>query len=58
VSVVDVNCDEHRELCQKFDVRGYPTLFYVPKGGNKDNSENYNGARTAEAMQTFIESKL
>jgi len=34
-----------------YDVQGYPTILWVPKGGK---AETYDGARNAEEMTAFI----
>lgn len=36
-----------------FDVQGYPTLYFVPKGSKKPIS--YDGDRSASAITAFIQ---
>eukprot|EP00271_Cylindrocystis_brebissonii_P022992 TRINITY_DN916_c0_g1_i1.p1 TRINITY_DN916_c0_g1~~TRINITY_DN916_c0_g1_i1.p1 ORF type:complete len:384 (+),score=84.69 TRINITY_DN916_c0_g1_i1:189-1340(+) len=55
VVVGKVDCDEHKDLCQRFDVGGYPTLKWFPAGSLKP--EAYEGGRTAEDILQFINSK-
>ncbi|XP_057963347.1 probable protein disulfide-isomerase A6 [Malania oleifera] len=46
-----VDCDEHKGLCSKYDVSGYPTIQWFPKGSLEP--KKYEGARTAEALTDF-----
>ncbi|KAL9652998.1 hypothetical protein ABK040_015513 [Willaertia magna] len=55
VQAAKVNCDEHRDVCQKYSVSGYPTLKWFPKGSTVP--EEYNSGRTVEALVDFINSK-
>ena len=54
------DADAHRSLGEKFDVTGFPTLKFLPRGKapTKDNAEVYNGARTAEGMLAFLQKKV
>jgi len=53
--VADVDCTtEGKELCEKSDVRGYPTIKYGDVGDLKD----YNGGRTYEDLKKFAEENL
>jgi hypothetical protein len=51
LAVADVNCDENTQLCQSFDVQGYPTLIYF-SGGSKTE---YTGGRSIEQLKSFAE---
>jgi protein disulfide-isomerase A6 len=53
--VAKVDCDANNELCKKYDVSGYPTLKFFPKGST--TPEDYNGGRTPDAIVAFINSK-
>jgi len=55
VIVAKVDCDQHKELCSRFGVSGYPTLKWFP--GGKADPEPYNGGRTADDIVSFINSK-
>ncbi|XP_050311632.1 protein disulfide-isomerase A6 homolog [Anthonomus grandis grandis] len=48
VKVGAVNADDHKELGGQYGVRGFPTIKIF--GGNKNKPEDYQGARTAEAI--------
>lgn len=52
VLIGKVDCDEHKSLCSKFGVSGYPTIQWFPKGSLEP--KKYEGARTAEALAEFV----
>ncbi|KAL2511798.1 Protein disulfide-isomerase like 2-1 [Abeliophyllum distichum] len=52
VLIGKVDCDEHKSLCSKYGVSGYPTIQWFPKGSLEP--KKYEGARTAEALAEFI----
>ena len=55
IGFAEVNCDDHKELCNEHGIQGYPTLkLYF----NAKRVDDYNGARTAEAMTTYLQSKI
>lgn len=54
VLVAKVDCDQHKDLCSKYGVSGYPTLKWFPAGGEP---EPYNGGRTADDIVSFINQK-
>ncbi|EFJ10520.1 hypothetical protein SELMODRAFT_269397 [Selaginella moellendorffii] len=47
-----IDCDAHKSLCSKFDVSGYPTLKWFPKGSL--TPKDYSGGRTAEDLVAFV----
>ncbi|OVA02564.1 Thioredoxin [Macleaya cordata] len=47
-----VDCDEHKSLCGKYGVSGYPTIQWFPKGSLEP--KKYEGQRTAEALTEFV----
>lgn len=51
VIVAKVNCDEHRDVCGKYDVKGYPTLKFFGKSGTP---EDYQKGRTADDIIEFL----
>lgn len=51
VTLVDVDCDAEKDLCQKFSIGGYPTLKIFRKGSV---SSDYDGPRDAEGIVKFM----
>lgn len=49
-----VDCTVHKQLAEKFEINGFPTLKYFEKG---KVLYEYDGKRTAEAMVNFIKEK-
>ncbi|KAF9619970.1 hypothetical protein IFM89_010586 [Coptis chinensis] len=52
VLIGKVDCDEHKSLCSKYGVSGYPTLQWFPKGSLEP--KKYEGPRTAESLTEFV----
>lgn len=52
VLIAKVDCDDQKSLCSKYDVSGYPTLKWFPKGSLEP--KKYEGPRTAEALAEFV----
>ncbi|KAL6514811.1 hypothetical protein OROGR_020390 [Orobanche gracilis] len=52
VLIGKVDCDEHKSLCSKYGVSGYPTIQWFPKGSLEP--KKYEGGRNAEALAEFI----
>eukprot|EP00287_Rhodomonas_sp_CCMP768_P023213 CAMPEP_0202825850 /NCGR_PEP_ID=MMETSP1389-20130828/13257_1 /ASSEMBLY_ACC=CAM_ASM_000865 /TAXON_ID=302021 /ORGANISM="Rhodomonas sp., Strain CCMP768" /LENGTH=131 /DNA_ID=CAMNT_0049499099 /DNA_START=26 /DNA_END=421 /DNA_ORIENTATION=- len=50
VKVAKVDCTVEHDLCNKYSVRGYPTLILLTKSGDK---VPYSGAREAEPLFAF-----
>ncbi|KAF7818157.1 putative protein disulfide-isomerase A6 [Senna tora] len=50
--IVGVDCDEHKSLCSKYGVSGYPTIQWFPKGSLEP--KKYEGPRTAESLAEFV----
>jgi len=58
VLVADVDCTAGGEsLCQKHQVRGYPTIKIFKKDGNP-KGEDYNGPREYQGLKRFVEANL
>lgn len=51
-----VNADDHRSIGEKFSVRGFPTIKFLPRGKapTDANALNYEGGRTATAFVEYI----
>ncbi|XP_047326967.1 protein disulfide-isomerase like 2-1-like [Impatiens glandulifera] len=52
VLIGKVDCDEHKTVCSKYGVSGYPTIQWFPKGSLEP--KKYEGARNAEALVSYI----
>ncbi|KAK4775548.1 hypothetical protein SAY87_023509 [Trapa incisa] len=52
VLIGKVDCDEHKSLCSKYGVSGYPTIQWFPKGSLEP--KKYEGPRTAESLTEFV----
>ncbi|XVE77552.1 hypothetical protein DITRI_Ditri13aG0072500 [Diplodiscus trichospermus] len=52
VLIGKVDCDEHKSVCSKYGVQGYPTIQWFPKGSLEP--KKYEGPRTAEALAEFV----
>merc|ERR1712137_119590 len=52
-SIARIDCDEHKDTCQRFGVSGYPTLKWFP-AGQKDSPQAYDGERTLDALVDFV----
>ncbi|KAI0759740.1 thioredoxin-domain-containing protein [Trametes elegans] len=50
LTVAEVNCEEHKGLCSKEGVTGYPMLFYY---GGKGAKTEYTGGRKLEQLKAF-----
>ncbi|KAJ3105950.1 hypothetical protein HDU97_007296 [Phlyctochytrium planicorne] len=53
--IAKVDADAHRELGTRFDVKGFPTLKWFPKGST--TPEEYSGGRDLDAFVKFIGDK-
>mmetsp|Transcript_27918 Transcript_27918/g.61277 ORF Transcript_27918/g.61277 Transcript_27918/m.61277 type:complete len:250 (-) Transcript_27918:220-969(-) len=60
VVIAKVNADAHRSLGDKFEVRGFPTIKYLPRGKapTKENAVDYNQARTAEKFLEYLQEQV
>ena len=59
VVVADVDCttDGGKDVCNDAGVRGYPTIKYFTAETGPEG-EAYNGARSLDALETFVKDKL
>ncbi|KAF9556147.1 hypothetical protein EC968_008430 [Mortierella alpina] len=56
VLIAKVDADAHRELGSRFDIKGFPTLKWFPKGVNGD-PEDYSGGRDLDSLASFVTKK-
>ncbi|CAN8314466.1 unnamed protein product [Cochlearia groenlandica] len=52
VLIAKVDCDQHKGVCTKYGVSGYPTIQWFPKGSLEP--QKYEGARNADALTLFV----
>ena len=55
VLIAKVNCDVEKDLARRFNIGGYPTLLWYPKGSK--NHESYNSGRDAQSILNWVERK-
>eukprot|EP00451_Oxyrrhis_marina_P031014 CAMPEP_0204368160 /NCGR_PEP_ID=MMETSP0469-20131031/43979_1 /ASSEMBLY_ACC=CAM_ASM_000384 /TAXON_ID=2969 /ORGANISM="Oxyrrhis marina" /LENGTH=509 /DNA_ID=CAMNT_0051357677 /DNA_START=38 /DNA_END=1567 /DNA_ORIENTATION=- len=53
IGMFDVNCDEEKDLCARFKVEGYPTMYTFKKDGDKEGTK-YMWRREAEDLVKFL----
>ncbi|KAI7831281.1 protein disulfide-isomerase [Gamsiella multidivaricata] len=56
VKIVKVDADAHRELGSRYDVKGFPTLKWFPKGVEGE-PEDYTGGRDLDSLSSFVTKK-
>mmetsp|Transcript_44557 Transcript_44557/g.82647 ORF Transcript_44557/g.82647 Transcript_44557/m.82647 type:complete len:144 (-) Transcript_44557:306-737(-) len=57
VLIGDVDCTaDGQDLCEKFEVRGYPTIKYFVDGDT--NGEDYQGGRDFDSLKKHVEENL
>ena len=55
--VAEVDADSERELGDRFNIEGFPTLKFFPAGA-ADKPEDYDGDRTVEALVAWVNDRL
>ena len=58
IKLIDVNCDKNKELAEKHNIKGFPTIKYLPKGLDVSEGSEYNGDRSEESLNEFIKKCL
>jgi protein disulfide-isomerase A6 len=57
VVIADADCtDSASELCNKFEIKGYPTIKYFLDGDA--DGQDYQGGRSYEDLKEFVENEL
>lgn len=52
--IAEVDCEEEEELCETFEVQGFPTIHY----GDVNEVQDYTGGRDYESMSKFAKENL
>lgn len=52
--IAEVDCTEEEELCETFEVQGFPTLHY----GDVNDVQDYTGQRDYESLKAFAKENL
>ncbi|KAK8650660.1 hypothetical protein V6N13_140288 [Hibiscus sabdariffa] len=39
--IKEVDCDEHKSVCSKYGIQGYPTIQWFPKGSLDPEKDHY-----------------
>lgn len=50
--IASVDCTKHRDVCDKAEIKGFPTLKVYQNG---KSGEMYKGARELQELKKFIE---
>lgn len=56
VLIADADCTVQEKVCEKFGIRGYPTIKYFKDGDN--DGEAYNGGRDFDSLKKFVVDNL
>lgn len=55
VVIAEVDCDQHKDLCHRFDVSGFPTVKWFGAGAeDKGKGEEYRGGRTLKEIVRYV----
>lgn len=52
VLIAKVDCDDHKSICSKYGVSGFPTIKWFSKGSLEP--KDYSGGRTVESLLEFV----
>ncbi|KAF7992883.1 hypothetical protein HCN44_005227 [Aphidius gifuensis] len=55
VNIAKVDCTQHQSVCEKFDIKGYPTLLWIENGKKIDK---YTGQRGTIELKEYINKML
>jgi len=57
VLIADADCTaSSEELCERFEIRGYPTIKYFLEGDTE--GQDYQGGRDYDSLKSFVENTL
>lgn len=52
MTIAEVNCEDHKGLCAKQDIDGYPMLHYYAPGGQKTV---FTGSRKLDSLKAWTD---
>ena len=55
IVIAKVDADQHRELGTRFDIKGFPTLKWFPKGST--TPQDFSGSRDEDGIVDFIQTQ-
>jgi thiol-disulfide isomerase/thioredoxin len=56
ILMIDAELDEHKELVQSQNIKGFPTIRYYPSGLDSSYSE-YDGERQSESFLSYLQTQ-
>lgn len=58
IKMVKIDCDKYPDIAEKHEVKGFPTIYFLPYGLNNPKDRiAYDGPRKGEALLAFIANK-
>lgn len=56
VNIAKIDATQNRNMAQKFQIKGFPTLFFFATDDKKAPAQ-YQGERTVEAMSSWLQTQ-
>jgi protein disulfide-isomerase A6 len=57
IVIAKMDADKFKDIPSRYDVKGFPTLKFFPRGSSSKTAEEYGGDRTAEGIVGFMNKK-
>ena len=54
--IAALDATENKEAAKKFDIKGFPTIKYFPKGST--DAQEYDGGRSADTIAAWVNDKI
>jgi len=58
VTLAKIDADKWHELGSTYEVPGYPTILWIPRGGKPADAKTYEGKRTAVGILEFVREEI
>ena len=55
VSISRIDCDQNKDACNKYGIKGYPTLLWILDGLR---IHKYDGARQIDQLESYVRNKI